>query len=140
MKRVYVEENWCLACHLCEYWCALSNSPLDNMVKLKNKDIRPRIQVEEGKDINFAVSCRHCTDPICVKSCISGALTINDGLIQIDQTKCVGCYTCIMACPYGALMPNEEGVMQKCELCTSNGTEPSCVQHCPNNAIKYEER
>ncbi len=52
MKRVYVEEQWCLGCHLCEYNCAFANSGMDDMVKaLKNKDIRPRIHIEEGDGI-----------------------------------------------------------------------------------------
>ena len=46
MKRVYVEEQWCLGCHLCEYNCAFANSGLDNMAKaLKDKEIRPRIHI-----------------------------------------------------------------------------------------------
>ena len=50
MKRVYVREEWCLGCHLCEYNCAFANSGLDDMVKaLKGKDIRPRIHVEDGR-------------------------------------------------------------------------------------------
>ena len=58
MKRIYVEEKWCLGCHLCEYNCAFANSGMDDMVKaLKDKPIRPRIQIEEGKGITFAVSC-----------------------------------------------------------------------------------
>ena len=109
MKRVYVNEEWCLGCHLCEYNCAFANSGETDMVKaLKGKPIYPRIRVEDsGKDdIHFAVSCRHCTDPICVKSCISGALSIQDGVISVDQSKCVGCLTCVLVCPYGALAPN----------------------------------
>ena len=62
-------------------------------------------------------------------------------LIVINQDKCVGCFSCIMACPYGALMPNDEGVMQKCELCTTNSHKlPECVAGCPNKAIVFEER
>ncbi|MGN0488819.1 MAG: 4Fe-4S dicluster domain-containing protein [Ruminococcus sp.] len=141
MKKVWVNEEWCLGCHLCEYNCAYANSGIDDMVKaLKGKTINPRIRIEEGDNIYFAVQCRHCDDPICVKSCISGALSKTDGLITIDQSKCVGCYTCVMACPYGCIMPSEEGPMQKCELCTKNGCEPACVKGCPNNAIVYEER
>lgn len=141
MKKVWVNEEWCLGCHLCEYNCAYANSGIDDMVKaLKGKNINPRIRIEEGDSINFAVQCRHCEDPICVKSCISGALSQNEGLITIDQSKCVGCYTCVMACPYGCIMPSDEGPMQKCELCTKNGCEPACVKGCPNNAIVYEER
>ena len=144
MKRVYVNEEWCLGCHLCEYNCAFANSGETDMVKaLKGKPIYPRIRVEDGgkDDIHFAVSCRHCTDPICVKSCISGALSIQDGVISVDQSKCVGCLTCVLVCPYGALAPNEGGVMQKCELCLQNSCgEPACVKGCPNRAIVYEER
>ena len=142
MKRVYVNEEWCLGCHLCEYNCAFANSGLSDMVlALKGKPLYPRIHVEEGRKISYAVSCRHCDDPLCVKSCIAAALSKKDGVIQIDKDKCVSCYTCILVCPYGALSPGETGVMQKCELCLSNSFgEPACVQGCPNRAIVYEER
>ena len=142
MKRVYVNEEWCLGCHLCEYNCAFANSGLSDMVlALKGKPLYPRIHVEEGRKISYAVSCRHCDDPLCVKSCIAGALSKKDGVIQIDKDKCVSCYTCILVCPYGALSPGETGVMQKCELCLANSFgEPACVQGCPNRAIVYEER
>lgn len=46
----------------------------------------------------------------------------------------------MLVCPYGALQPSEDGIMQKCELCLKNGGEPACVKGCPNNAIVYEER
>lgn len=141
MKRVYVNEKWCLGCHLCEYNCAFANSGKDDMAKLKGIKINPRIQVEEHEDVCFAVNCRHCEEPLCVKSCISGALSVHDGVIEIDQNKCVGCYTCIMACPYGAVVPSDEGVIQKCELCIKNFCgEPACVKGCPNHAIVFEER
>ncbi len=142
MKRVYVNEKWCLGCHLCEYYCAFANSGKDDMVKaLKDVAIKPRIKIEEGNNVNFAVSCRHCEDPLCVKGCISGALTVSDGIIMIDKEKCVGCYTCILSCPYGAIMPSEETAVQKCELCIANaGGEPVCVKGCINNAIVFEER
>ncbi|MBS5660193.1 MAG: 4Fe-4S binding protein [Clostridiales bacterium] len=141
MKRVYVNEKWCLGCHLCEYNCAFANSGKNDMAKLKGIKINPRIQVEEHEDVCFAVNCRHCEEPLCVKSCISGALSVHDGVIEIDQNKCVGCYTCIMACPYGAVVPSDEGVIQKCELCIKNSCgEPACVKGCPNHAIVFEER
>ncbi|MDD3242450.1 MAG: 4Fe-4S binding protein [Eubacteriales bacterium] len=142
MKRVYVNEKWCLACHLCEYYCAFANSGETDMVKaLKDVAISPRIRIEQQGDISFAVSCRHCTEPLCVKACISGALTQTDGVIAIDRDKCVGCYTCILSCPYGAVMPSPQGAVQKCELCVNNAQgAPACVGGCPNRAIVFEER
>ena len=142
MKRVYADEKWCIGCHLCEYNCAFANSGEENMVKaLKNKPIFPRITVEEDNKITYAVSCRHCDDPICVKSCISGALSKENGVIKIDKDKCIGCLTCILVCPYGAVSHSESGVVQKCELCLENSCgEPACVKGCPNRALVYEER
>ena len=142
MKRVYVNEQWCLGCHLCEYNCAFANSGQTNIVKaLKGKSIFPRIHVEGEDKITFAVSCRHCEDPMCVKSCISGALSKKDGTVCIDRNKCVGCLTCILVCPYGAMTQDANGAVQKCELCMGNTCgEPACVKGCPNKAIVYEER
>ena len=142
MKRVYVNEQWCLGCHLCEYNCAFANSGQTNIVKaLKGKSIFPRIHVEGEDKITFAVSCRHCEDPMCVKSCISGALSKKDGMVCIDRNKCVGCLTCILVCPYGAMSQDANGAVQKCELCMGNTCgEPACVKGCPNRAIVYEER
>ena len=111
------------------------------VLALKGKSIYPRIHVEGDEKISYAVSCRHCEDPICVRSCIAGALSKEDGVIRIDHEKCVGCFTCILVCPYGALAPDEDGIMQKCELCLQNNSgEPACVKGCPNRAIVYEER
>ncbi|MDR1785941.1 MAG: 4Fe-4S dicluster domain-containing protein [Spirochaetaceae bacterium] len=143
MKRVYVNEKWCLGCHLCEYYCAFANSPEPDMIKaLKGRKINSRIQVEGDNNVSFAVSCRHCVEPLCVKSCIAGALSIIDGVVTSDRAKCVGCHTCILVCPYGCIMPSEDhSVIQKCELCVNNKAEsPACVSGCPNQAIVFEDR
>ena len=142
MKRVYVNEEWCLGCHLCEYNCAFANSGETDMVRaLKGKRIFPRVHVEEDGKIRYAVSCRHCMDPQCVSSCISGALSVENGAVRIDHEKCVGCLTCVLVCPYGAVSPGPDGAALKCELCLNNafGT-PACVAGCPNGAIVFEER
>ncbi|MDR0928535.1 MAG: 4Fe-4S binding protein [Oscillospiraceae bacterium] len=142
MKRVYVNEEWCLGCHLCEYHCAFANAGGANMVKaLKGKQLASRIKVEEQGDVCFAVSCRHCEEPLCVKSCISGAASVRDGIVVFDPDRCVGCYTCVLVCPYGAVVPTEQGVMRKCELCIERAEgQPACVAGCPNKAIVFEER
>ena len=148
MKRIYVNEDRCLGCRLCEWECAFANSGLDEMFKLKGKfgtEYSPRIRVEgeDKTEVHFAVNCRHCTGAICVKSCIAGALPkTDDGMVKIDRDKCVGGFTCVLVCPFGAIMPAPDGkAAQKCMLCTDNQAgEPNCVAHCPNGAIVYEER
>lgn len=142
MKRVYVNEKWCLGCRLCEYYCAFASSNEKDMARaLKGIKISPRIKVEEMGGISFAVSCRHCNEPLCVKGCITGALTKNDGVVVINKDRCIGCYTCILSCPYGAVSPSEDGAVLKCELCINTHIgSPQCVKGCPNGAIVYEER
>ena len=142
MKRVYVNEKWCLACHLCEFYCAFAQADEDDMaMALKDKNIIPNIRIETDGNVCFAVSCRHCEEPLCVKGCITGAISIYDGIISIDKNKCVSCYTCILSCPYGAISPSKDSAVQKCELCvkTSDKT-PTCVKGCPNGAIVFEDR
>ena len=123
MKRIYVNEEWCLGCRLCEFNCAFANSDMTDMATaLKGKPIYPRIHVEGDDKVSFAVSCRHCTNPICVKSCIAGTVSQTDGVVWVDKAKCVG----------GALVPDESGMMQKCELCLQNICgELTCVKGCP---------
>ncbi|MCD8372323.1 MAG: 4Fe-4S binding protein [Clostridia bacterium] len=147
MKRIYVNEEWCLGCHLCEYECIFANSGLDEMFKLKGKtkEFIPRIKVEgdDNATVHFAVNCRHCTNAVCIQSCIAGALSKDEyGVVSINKDKCVGCFTCVLVCPFGAIMPAPDGkAAQKCALCTDNlQGEPNCVKHCPNNAIVFEER
>lgn len=143
MKRVYVNEKWCLGCHLCEYYCAFASSNEKDMARaLKDIKINPNIKLEEMDGITFAVSCRHCDVPLCVKGCITGALTKKEnGVVTIDKDRCISCYTCILSCPYGAVSPSTEGAIQKCELCVkTNSGVPQCVEGCPNGAIVFEER
>ena len=141
MKRVYVNEKWCIGCHLCEYYCYFASTNQKDIARaLKEKVIRPVINIEEAEGISFALSCRHCREPLCVKGCITGALKKENDIITTNKNKCIGCYTCILCCPYGAIYPSEESVIQKCELCINIHGTPQCVQGCPNRAIVFEDR
>ena len=142
MKRVYVNEKWCLGCHLCEYYCAFANTGMKDMAKaLCNLEIRPRIRIEEQDDISFAVSPSLRRSHVASRAALPVHFQRENGCHIIDSDKCVGCFTCILACPYGAISQSETGAIQKCELCAkTNDGIPQCVAGCPNGAIVFEDR
>ncbi|WP_304427401.1 4Fe-4S dicluster domain-containing protein, partial [uncultured Adlercreutzia sp.] len=81
------------------------------------------------------IGCQHCDNPACVSVCPTEASHVaDDGTIQIDKEKCIGCQFCAMACPYGVRYLNEEErVVEKCTLCeqkTAQGELPQCVEQC----------
>ncbi len=89
------------------------------------------------------VFCRHCAEPECVNSCMSGALHKNPetGIVEYDEKKCAACYMCVMNCPFGVLKPDDQSRTKviKCDFCKELGGEPSCVKACPKQAIWVEE-
>ncbi|RLG63340.1 4Fe-4S ferredoxin [archaeon] len=144
MRRVCCDETVCIGCHLCEVWCIVAHSKSGDILKAflyeKERAIA-RVRVEERGAVSFAVQCRHCEEPECVFACISGALRkdFRKGVVLHDASKCVGCFSCVLACPYGAIIPVEErGKVVKCDLC--EGREmPICVEKCPNEALFIQE-
>jgi Fe-S-cluster-containing dehydrogenase component len=99
--------------------------------------------------IHFPRSCLHCETPDCVTVCPTGASykRAEDGIVLVDEDKCIGCQLCAWACAYGAREFSEErGVMQKCTLCVDriyNETfeeydrQPACVMACPTRARHF---
>ena len=73
----------------------------------------------DSKTINFPMSCLHCEEAACVSVCPTGAsYKRSDGIVLVDQDKCMGCNLCAWACPYGARELDEcSGTMKKCTLC-----------------------
>ena len=131
MKKVYVNEDWCLGCHLCEFTCAAANSGAPDMIKAFAGGKKPvaRIQIEEGDKINFAVQCRHCDAHPCVKGCIAGALSVQDGVIVCDEEKCVGCYTCV-SCNRAATRCAEQSCLhQRKRTCPEISSQSHVVHH-----------
>ena len=91
---------------------------------------------------SVSYSCGHCDNPACVAVCPTGAHAKDEetGLVTIDQEQCIGCKSCVQACPYGAPQFVEaKGVTEKCDMCAelrSYGEEPACVAICPQRALK----
>ena len=144
MKKIMTKEQLCMGCGLCEVYCTVSHSKTKDILKAYNREHpRPtsRVNLEIHKPVSFAIQCRHCEDPPCVTACLSGAMTKDEksSLVVHDSKRCIGCWTCIMVCPYGAIKMDSSGkAVSKCDLC-SDSNEPACVSNCPNNALIYKE-
>lgn len=144
LKRIYAIQDHCIGCRLCEVHCITQHSKTKDMVKAHRKEVSSpsRVRVQEQGPVSFAVQCRHCNEPMCVYSCLSGAMSKDpiSGIVTHDRDRCIGCWTCVMVCPFGAIVPDvkEHKVVSKCDFCT--GLEaPACVLNCPNRALVFQE-
>lgn len=142
--KIIPKEEYCIGCQLCEIYCALAHSRSKNIHKFKNEYPAPknRVTVEIKGDISFALSCRHCEDAPCVEACISGAMQKDPetGVVTNRHEKCVGCWMCIMSCPFGAIKKgDDQKVSLKCDYCPDL-SEPACVSNCPQEALVIEDK
>lgn len=141
MKRVYAKEKLCLNCRLCEVYCKTAHSKSRDIIKAykyEKPEPEARIFVDGDNLLSVAMSCRHCENPACVTACITGAMVKDPvtGIVTNDETRCIGCMTCLSACPYGVIKIGK--VALKCDLCQTE-EEPVCVKNCPNQALIYVE-
>ena len=102
-----------------------------------------------GRTVHFPRSCLHCETPACVTVCPTGASykRTSDGIVLVDEDKCIGCKLCSWACPYGAReFDTDVGVMKKCTLCVDRiyndniapeDRVPACVAACPTSARHF---
>lgn len=102
-----------------------------------------------SRTVHFPRSCLHCETPACVTVCPTGASykRTSDGIVLVDEDKCIGCKLCSWACPYGAReFDVDVGVMKKCTLCVDRiynenlkeeDRVPACVAACPSGARHF---
>lgn len=140
MKYGFVIDNRkCIGCHACTTACKSEHQVPVGVNRTWVK------QVEKGEFPNsrrlFSVMrCNHCTDAPCVEICPTEALFVReDGIVDFDKDRCIGCKSCMQACPYDALyIDPQTNTAAKCNYCAHRidvGLEPACVNVCPEHAI-----
>jgi molybdopterin-containing oxidoreductase family iron-sulfur binding subunit len=151
----------CLGCNSCTMACKQKNATP------KGTGWAKLLEWETGTfpdvRLNYLpVLCNHCAEAPCVEVCPTGATEkLANGIVTVDESKCVGCRYCMLACPYDArsfnygkpeaLFPEKgltayesqrsavhaTGTVEKCNFCVDRleeGLEPACVQACPARA------
>ncbi|MEL7563821.1 MAG: 4Fe-4S dicluster domain-containing protein [Dehalobacterium sp.] len=148
LKKRYgmvIDLRRCFGCQTCVVGCIVWNSIPDG-IKWSHVDTAgSKIEHQPmGTFPNVNMSflphlCNHCEDPACVRNCPTKAMhKREDGIVLVDQTKCVGCGYCSWSCPYGTpILDPVKKVMSKCTLCAErigHSEVPFCVANCPGKA------
>jgi Fe-S-cluster-containing dehydrogenase component len=155
-----IDLDTCVGCHACATACKQWNTSgtIGPLADERPYDKDPsgswlnRIRIFEAGDspdsktVNVPMSCMHCEDAACVTVCPTGASykREEDGIVLVDQSKCMGCNLCAWACPYGAReLDPQSGTMKKCTLCVDRiydkalpeaERQPACVITCPTHS------
>jgi len=134
-----IDQRKCIGCHACTVACKAEHDVPIGVYRTWVK------YIEKGEFPNsrryFLVNrCNHCTDAPCVAICPTRALfKRSDGIVDFDSSRCIGCKSCMQACPYDALYIDPYSqTAAKCNYCahrTEVGLEPACVIVCPEQAI-----
>ena len=139
----YFDHKRCVKCHACEIACKTWNEV----------EVGPRwrevVKITSGAfpnvtAMNVSMACMHCGDAPCQNACPVNAITkrTEDGIVMVDQNKCIGCGFCTWACPFNApQLSAMAGKMEKCNFCQTPGKERplgmprACEEICPTGAI-----
>ena len=158
---IVADPNKCIGCRTCEIACVLAHAPEDALINGSvDNYFYPRLKVIKTAMVSVPVQCRHCEDAPCANVCPNGAIVNRNNTIQIDPDLCIGCKTCMMACPFGAIdlapeykkgevewqtglkvvdydgaHPKEKVTGYKCDLCIGRKEGPACAGVCPTSAF-----
>lgn len=155
-KAILTDVTKCIGCERCVEACVQQNKlpdeiptryTADDGLSARRYTSIVRLKVKEGKWRNIRRQCMHCTDPSCASACLVGAFTKSpDGAVVYDDSKCIGCRYCMLACPF--MIPRYEydqtlPLVRKCKMneeCRVEGGMPACVSACPTGATIFGPR
>lgn len=138
-KVLFIDYERCIGCRSCIAACG-------ELPSHRGKSRNYVVPLAPGiSNQTIPMTCFHCKDPACARSCPAGAISITpEGVVlSADEEKCLGCRNCTLACPFG--IPKfdfNENIMYKCDLCyerTSQGSAPMCASVCPAQTLQWIE-
>lgn len=141
-KEIFVKHDRCVGCLSCTLACAVEHSQSKTLfgAVMEVPVPKSRIYVQwVSPDVKLPLVCRHCEEAPCMYACISGAIRRDEnGVVITDTDKCIGCWTCVMVCPYGVIGRHlEKNEAYRCDRCPDRKI-PACVSACPTGALVYD--
>lgn len=151
-RFVIAEPEKCIGCRTCEVACVLAHPEgKQEGVALSAENFHPRLRLVKNLTLTAPVQCRQCENAPCVNVCPTGALVYESNTVQVLRERCIGCQSCVIACPFGAMemvnvpvrqpelgtlhVKETVSVAQKCDLCIGTESGPACVAVCPTHAL-----
>jgi len=132
-KVLVVDQQKCTGCRQCELVCSVYHTGSSNPSRSRIKVVKWE---EEG--IYLPLICNHCEEAYCVEVCPTKAChrePENNNRVTIDEKLCIGCKTCIIACPFGhPFFDIKDRVTRKCDYCDG---DPQCVVFCNPKAVSF---
>ena len=130
-NRVILDMDRCIGCRSCSAACFYSHRGMPNVAYGA---------IEEG---TLPIICRQCEEPACVEACPTEALRREpSGVVRRSRMLCIGCGSCVHACPFGVIHPDlERHQVTKCDMCEERvleGGVPRCVAACTSGALRFE--
>lgn len=151
----------CIGCRTCEIACVVAHSDTNIFTAgLSEVEFNPRLKMVKTANLSVPVQCRHCENAPCANACPTGAIINHDGVIEVKAESCIGCKTCAVVCPYGAiemvgayqagqpiaqlnlqekkdgqLTPKQKIIANKCDFCLGRDGGPACAEVCPTGAF-----
>jgi Fe-S-cluster-containing dehydrogenase component len=147
MSKYYLLQDGknCIGCLSCEAHCKTYHGLPEGPRLGQIIQVGPKMVGNTPKMSFVYMPCFHCEDPWCVPACPTGAMRRReqDGIVYVDSSLCVGCKSCITACPWGAPQWNPlTGKVVKCDYCmdrVDQGLKPACVTKCVTHCLHFGE-
>jgi len=143
MKIIVTDLKRCVGCHSCELACAVSRSASKALPSAILESPKPatRVRIVAIGKHPVPLQCQQCEDAPCAAICPTTALSRagKEDTVLFKRELCIGCSSCVLVCPFGAIRRADGGVMAKCSLCwdrLAEGKPPACVEACPTKARK----